>query len=150
MSVFEKTLTDKSGKAFDVIIPGDTYIGDKKDKYGGAEVDLLGSKIKITGIDIEKEYGWKRVMAIHSHQYGGDTHFSNDYGTFGGMEGDIPTGVKHNLKILLVNNNKPFIQLFDPAIYYQKNPNGMRVGYRFEHDEAAKAATNEHYIFIEK
>ena len=65
-------------------------------------------------------------------------------------QGDIPTALKANNKVLLVTRGSQFIKAFDPAIYKQKNSKSMSDISTPEHMEASKAATNNQYLPIPK
>jgi RHS repeat-associated protein len=142
MSVFTKTLKNKTGKEFEVLIPGSTGTNNIKN-----EVDPLKSNLIIDNVNLTNKSGFKRDLSIHNHP-NGNTKFSDQYGPFGGREGDIPAGIELGIKIAITPRGDPWIKLFDPKVYNKNNPAGMGAS-DIEHRKAAKSATNPYYIFLD-
>ena len=145
MSLFKKNLSDKDGRIFEVILPGNTFVGNKKSRLGGAGIPLAGSQLIIDGINLTNSFNalykpeWQRSTTIHSHPDGASNEFSNDrndpFGT------DIPTAIERNIKLYLLTKKSIFIKLFDPEFYKKVNPRGMREVSEEEHKEDSNRAT---------
>jgi hypothetical protein len=156
MMIFEKTLTDENGEKIDVLMSGSNATGKPK-KYvdDNYTVDVFQSKLEITNIDLEKDYGWRRKSAIHTHPQISDTNFSNikDVG-IGGTEysGDIPFALHHNMNIYLVTKASHWIKKFDVAKYRELNPKGLHYHlYWPDHVRFSDRATQENSIpFVPK
>lgn len=148
ISIFTKTLTNENGESFDVIAEGSVAKGRNNQGLGGGEVEIENSTLRPEGIDLEQYYGWKRSTSMHSHPGHGESQLSNEYGTLDKYRGDIYSGIKRNIKILMVSDGYGFIKSFDPAIYNKVNPKGMYESSREEHEAAIDKATKHKYLQI--
>jgi hypothetical protein len=149
MSIFEKSGIDEKGNKIDLIITGTTFVGEKQEAGVKAEVDPMGSKAIIDGIDLESKYGWKRNSVIHTHP-GYNLDFSDtrsDDGTR--REGDIPFAIFNRVDVFVITKSYNFIKRFDIERYFNENPGGYD-GPVTTHNNAVYDATDKRYIYIQK
>ena len=119
MALFKNTLTKSDGESFEVFVPGTTAKPNRFDKYS---VDPYDSKLDLGGkkVDIRNSYGyrsksgWERYSTIHTHPRGASSKLSFEYGTLGGISGDIPYALKEDVMILMVQPGNPYVTKFNP------------------------------------
>ena len=143
MSTYTKDIEDSDGEIIEAFILGSTEEGNLYRPGKTARVNLDNSKPNLPGWE---KSGWKRSSSIHTHPFGRNDDFSDEYyGGSGLLSGDIQWALKHNVELYLVVKNNPHVLRFDPIRYNEVVKRGAdgKPYSKSEHEAAVERAIRQ-------
>jgi RHS repeat-associated protein len=155
MSLFRLDTKGPKNESITLIVPGTIADGFYPTDKGGGHVDLIlsaaptvmgekyGKYTKRTPAVSLTTYGWQRYDSIHNHP-GKDQVFSDEWGQFGNLSGDVKWACDNNVKLYICNPGNVFASEFDPVKFKKhfgdKNPDKLSFEWR---REGIDVATNK-------